>query len=277
MKTIAKVFVKRFFPRRGAWSHKGEFGRLLVVGGSPRYSGSPALVALAAIRAGADLTLVAAPRRAADIIARFRPDLITEPLGRDCITPADAGHVIRLAGWADSVVIGSGIGRKPSTFNAVRRVVKEISSPCVIDAEAIRAVAGHGGLLKKNFVLTPHADEFYALAGRRPKNDAKNRADLAGRLAKRLNCTIVLKGHVDVISNGRQTALNKTGNPAMTKGGTGDSLAGICGALLARGITPFDAACAAAWLNGAAGDAARRKKGEGFLVSEMIDLIPQVL
>ncbi len=96
-------------------------------------------------------------------------------------------------------------------------------------------------------------------------------------LAAKLKTTVLLKGHVDIISDGKQITINKTGNPYMTLGGTGDTLAGICGALLARGIKPFDAACAAAWINGAAGDAVLKATGPGFFASEMVDFIPKVI
>ncbi len=280
MKSVTKTMVKRLFPKRKPWSYKGRFGKLLVVGGSLRYSGSPAFVALAAIRTGTDLTLIAAPRRAADIVARFQPDLITEPLKGDYINPIHVGHVLELAEWADALVIGGGLDRNPKTYDAVRSIIKDIKKmdkPCVIDAEALRAVAGYEKLMRSNFVLMPHGDEFHALTGKKPDTGIKQRSNLVASSAKKLRCTILLKGRVDVISDGRDTHLNKTGNPYMTKGGTGDTLAGICGALLAQGNNTINAACAAAWINGAAGDMAVRVIGKGFFVSEMLDFIPKVI
>jgi len=281
MLTINRKFVKKLFPARPAWSHKGQAGKLLVIGGSLRYSGSPAFAALAAIRTGADLTLVAAPRRAADIIARFQPDLITEPLCRDYLCPADVKPLLKLAKWADALVIGGGLDRKENTYRTIRLLLKQLepNKPCVLDAEALRAVAGtvHTRLLKKSFVLTPHENEFQALGGGEPSHATKERVIQVKRLAAKLKSTILLKGHVDVISDGRQVALNRTGNPYMTKGGTGDTLAGICGALLARGVSAFEAASAAVWINGAAGDWALKSLGPGFFVSEMLDFIPKAV
>ena len=280
MITVTKAMVKKIFPKRKPWSHKGNFGKLLIVGGSLRYSGSPAFVALAAIKTGADLTLVAAPHRAADIIARFQPDLITEPLRGEYLAPYDAGHIVRLAEWADALVIGGGLDRKPKTYNAIRTILRKINKskkPCILDAEAIRAVSKQKSILKSNLILTPHDNEFYALTGKRSSTKIKQRTELVRSSAKRLGCMILLKGHVDIVSDGTKVALNRTGNPYMSKGGTGDTLAGICGALLARGLEPFRAACAAAWINGAAGDIALRKKGGGFFVSEMLEFIPKVI
>jgi NAD(P)H-hydrate epimerase len=277
MHTITKRDVRALFQPRPRWSHKGQFGKLLVVGGSYRYSGSPALAALAAIRTGTDLTLVAAPRRAADIIAGFQPDLITEPLHCEHLCPSDIGHVMKLMEWADAAVIGGGLDRQEKTYMAIEAILKKLEKPCVLDAEALRAVADHPRLLKSNFVLTPHENEFEALGGGRPSHTVSERIKQVVRLSKKLKATVMLKGNVDVVSDGRQACLNRTGNTYMTKGGTGDTLAGICGAFLARGVGPFDAACAAAWINGAAGDMAFKVKGRGFFVSEMLDFISKVL
>lgn len=277
MKTITNADVKKLFPKRPGWSHKGDFGKLLIIGGSLRYSGSPAFVALAAIRTGTDLTLVAAPQRAADIVARFQPDLITEPMNSEYLCPSEVNHIMELAEWANALVIGGGLDRKPETYKTIRMILKKLKKPCVIDAEALRAVAKHPKLLKQNFVLTPHENEFQALGGGRPGHKINERAGQVKKLALKLKTVVVLKGHVDVVSDGRRIALNKTGNPYLTKGGTGDTFAGICGALLARGVKPFDAACAAAWINGAAGDLALHRIGPGFFVSEMLDFIPRVI
>lgn len=277
IKTVSKQEIKKLFPSRPSWSHKGDFGKLLVVGGSLRYSGSPAFVALAAIRTGVDLTLVAAPRRAADIVARFQPDLITEPLRGEYLSPLDVKHVMELAEWADALVIGGGLDRKEETYKTIRMILKKLNKPCVLDAEALRAVAKKPSLLRQNFVLTPHENEFQVLGGGKPSHETSKRAQQVKKLALKLKAVILLKGHIDVISDGRQITINKTGNPNLTKGGTGDTLAGICGALLARGVKPFDAACAAAWINGAAGDVALRKIGPGFFVSEMLGFIPRVI
>lgn len=277
MHTITKADVKPLFPRRPPLSHKGQNGKLLLVGGSLRYSGSPAIAALAAIRAGTDLTLVAAPRRAADIIAGFQPDLITEPLHCEHLCHLDIKHIIKLIDWADAVIIGGGLDREEKTYSAIRTILKKSGKPCVIDAEALRAINGQPQLLKDSYVLTPHEDEFESLGGAKPSHKVDVRIKQVKQLSNDLKVTILLKGKVDIISDGNKVAINMTGNSYMTKGGTGDVLAGICGALLARGISPFDTASAAAWINGAAGDMAVKEIGPGFLVSEMVGFIPKVI
>ncbi|MBL7160273.1 MAG: hydroxyethylthiazole kinase, partial [Candidatus Aenigmarchaeota archaeon] len=110
-----------------------------------------------------------------------------------------------------------------------------------------------------------------------PTDNLKERQGMVQRFAKKLGCTFLLKGNVDIISDGKTTAVNKTGNPQMTAGGTGDVLAGIAGALLARGTTPFEAACAAAWINGSAGDLAAKEYGESLMAENVLEKIHQVL
>jgi len=277
MKTVSKKLIKKIFKPREKWSHKGDFGSLLVIGGSKRYSGSPAFNALAAYRTGVDLVTIAAPRRAADIIASFSPDLITYPLEDDHLNETHLDDIFVLAEDSDAVTIGGGLERNKETLITVKRILKGLTSPCVIDADAIHAVATNKKILRKNFVIMPHANEFFVLTGKRTETNLKKRVDVVKREASKLNCIITLKGYVDVISDGKKVAINKTGNPFMTVGGTGDTLTGICGALLARKVDPFDAACAACFINGLAGDLAAKKFGEGLIASDLINEIPNVI
>ncbi|RLI96130.1 MAG: NAD(P)H-hydrate dehydratase [Candidatus Aenigmatarchaeota archaeon] len=277
MENVTRGLIKSLFPGRDKWSHKGQNGKLLIVGGSLRYSGSPALAAMAAIRSGTDLTLVAAPKRAADIIACFKPDIITEPLSGNHLSKKDVSHVLELSEWADAVLVGGGLDRMPQTYEAIRGILKRIDRPCVLDAESLHAVSGDRGLLRKDFVLTPHEGEFRSLGGKGPSHNIGERLSEVNALSRKLKVTILLKGHADIISDGYRQAINRTGNEYMTKGGTGDVLAGICGSLLARGIDTFDAASASAWISGSAGDMAVKENGPGFFVSEMLDFIPKVI
>lgn len=276
MEIVKQGILKQVYKPRPDWSHKGNFGHLLVIGGSRKYSGSPAFNALAAYRSGVDLVTVAAPRRAADIVASFSPDLITYPLDGDYFDESHLKEVLELAKTANAVAIGGGLERCKGTMIAVRKFLKRIELPCVIDADAIHTIKKKS-TIKRNFVLTPHSNEFFVLTGLQPEVDVERRVSLVKNVATQLGCIILLKGHFDVVSDGIRTAVNKTGNPYMTVGGTGDTLTGICGALLARGVDPFDAACAACFINGMAGDLAARKYGEGLMASDLINEIPIVL
>ena len=274
---INKKILKNIYKKRLEWSHKGNFGHLLVIGGSKKYSGSPAFNALAAYRSGVDLVTIAAPKRAADIIASFSPDLITYPLEGDYLNKSHLKDIFLLRQNADAVTIGGGLERNSETIETVIEILGNLTIPCVIDADAIHAIARDKKVLRNNFVITPHENEFFVLTGIKPENNLKRRISLVKNTASELNCVIVLKGHIDVISDGKKVGLNKTGNPYMTVGGTGDTLTGVCGALLARGINSFEAACAACYINGSAGDLAAKKLKESLMASDLINEIPKVI
>lgn len=277
MKVVSKSMVRRLFPKRKEWCHKGDFGKLLVVGGSKKYSGSPALAAMAAYRTGADLVTVAATERAADIIASYSPDLITYPLEGDFLNTKHLKTLLEMARDSDAVVIGGGIGREKESMKAVVEFLRNVNLPCVVDADGIHALDGNFNVIKENWILTPHSKEFRILTHEKPESNLESRLRLVSYFASRFRTTILLKGFNDVISDGKEVFVNKTGSPCMTKGGTGDTLAGVCGALLAVGAKPVDAACAAAYINGTAGSLAAKQFGEGTLASDLLEFIPKAI
>jgi len=274
---ITKSFIRKLYPKRKPWAHKGEFGKLLVIGGSRMYSGSPALAALAALRSGCDLVTIAAPQRAADIIAGFGPDLITYPLRGERLNPWHLKECLELTKNATAVVIGGGVGRHPQTLGFVQHFLAKLNLPCVIDADGLYAISQLNIKPKPSTLLTPHAREFEILSGTPPDQKMSRRAEQVKELAAKLGCVILLKGHIDIISDGTSIATNQTGTPYMTKGGTGDTLAGIAGAFLARGRSPLMSGCAAAYINGLAGSLAAKKFGEGLMAMDLINTIPEIL
>ncbi len=270
--------LKKIYKKREPWSHKYNFGHLLVIGGSKHYSGSPAFNALAALRAGVDLVTIVAPERAANIIASFAPDLIAYPLKGDYLRKEHLTELIKSTHNKNAVVIGGGLTREKEVLEVVLEYLERIDIPAVIDADAIHAVARKKEILKdKNFVLTPHVHELLVLSGIQVGNELNQRIKVVKETAAKLRTTILLKGHIDVISNGKEVALNKTGSPALTKGGLGDTLAGILGAYIARGNDAFTSACAAAYLNGKAGEIAAKKYSESLIASNLIEEIPNVV
>jgi NAD(P)H-hydrate epimerase len=276
--SVTKQILKKIYVKRPDWSHKGNFGHVLVIGGSRKYSGSPAFAALAAFRSGSDLVTIAAPERAADIIATFTPDMITEPLKGNYLHPRHLYPILELAKNADAIVIGGGIERRQETLTFVHNLLKNVKVPCVIDADAIHAVSHNPAILSgRPFVLTPHQREFQSLTKQEIGLDVSQRSEMVKFFAQRFRTTLLLKGHVDIISDGERISHNLTGNPNMTKGGTGDTLAGICGAILGMKFDPFTAACAAAYINGAAGDLAARERGPGLMASDILDKIPLII
>jgi len=270
--------LRKIYKKREKEVHKYNFGSLLVIGGSKIYSGSPTFNALAALRSGVDLVEIAAPERAANIIASFSPDLITHPLKGDFLKREHLKKIYKILENKTGFVIGGGLGREKETFKAVQKFLSEAKLPGVIDADAIYAVAEKPEIVReKNFVLTPHAYEFFILSGERVLDDLERRKNQVIKVARELKTTILLKGNIDIISDGKHTYLNKTGTPYMTKGGTGDTLAGICGALLARKVNCFESACCAAYINGRAGELASKKFRESFLASDLLNEIPRVI
>jgi len=265
------------YPRRPAWSHKGDFGAVLVIGGSANHTGSPIFNASAALRAGADLAYLVGPKRAMDVAACSMPDFITHPLDGE-LSVRHVSYVLKLSRKATACIIGGGLARTPATYRAIREIIRKISAPMVIDAEAIRAVGQNPSCLNgKIAILTPHADEFFALTGVHVTQSIRAREKEVRTAAKRFSTVILLKGNTDIISDGSKCIRNKTGTPYMTKGGCGDTLAGICGAIVARGIDPLHAAQAAAYINGRAGERAAKKYGEGMLASDLLLEISSVI
>jgi len=265
---------------RSPEAHKGDFGRLLVIGGSETYSGAPALVALAALRTGIDLAFVAAPERTATSIASFSPNLITVRLAGEHLNKANVGSLKPHIQRSTCVAIGPGLGTHGDTTSAVLEilsVLKESSKPALIDADAIKAMGVTKHRVGFPVVATPHAGEFQSLSGHVPSSDIRARSEETKSLAAALGGTVLLKGHVDVISDGERVKLNRTGNPAMTVGGTGDVLSGIVAGLMAKGIPEFQASVAGAFINGAAGDLAWMEQGDHLAPTDLIHLIPKVM
>jgi NAD(P)H-hydrate epimerase len=275
---VKSKVLKEIYKKRPLWSHKYDFGHLLVIGGSKQYSGSPAFNALAALRSGVDLVTVVAPERAANIIASFTPDLIAYPLKGDYLAKEHLPELLKFTENKDAVVIGGGLCREGGIIETVVEYLKNINIPAVIDADAIHAVALNKEIVRgKNWIITPHVYEFYTLSQILVGIDLNERITAVKEFAEKVKTTILLKGHVDVISNGKDVALNKAGSPFLTKGGMGDSLAGICGAILARDIDPFTAACAAAYINGRAGEIASKKLKESVITTDLINAIHQAI
>jgi NAD(P)H-hydrate epimerase len=278
MKFVTKSILKGVYKKRDPWSKKLDFGNLLIVGGSKLYPTTPILSGLAAYRAGVDWVTIAAPEEACKIIASYSPNLMVYPLKGEYFADEHVDELLELTKRKTAVAIGGGLARSENVLNAINKFLEKLDKPCVIDDDAIYAVARKKEILKnKNFVLTPHSYEFYVLSGIQLSTNLEERIEAVKKVAAELKTTILLKGHIDVISNGEEVMLNKTGSPLMTKEGLGNTLAGICAAILARGIDTFTSACAAAYINGKAGELAAEKFGEGLLPTDLIEFIPEVI
>lgn len=257
---------------RPSESHKGDFGRVFVVGGGP-YTGAPALSAQAALRGGADLAYVAAPETVARVIQGFTEDLIVEGYPGDRLTPEHVDSLLDRAAERDVVVLGPGLGDAPKTLDAVRSFLGEYDGRAVVDADALQAVPEVE--TDATLVCTPHQGELREMGGPSAE-DWRERADLVERFAADLGHVLLVKGAYDVVSDGETTRVNRTGNPGMTVGGTGDVLAGVTAALLAV-RRPLDAAAVGAYANGRAGDIVVEDAGYGLLASDLLPALPTAL
>ncbi|HZX49995.1 MAG TPA: NAD(P)H-hydrate dehydratase [Candidatus Paceibacterota bacterium] len=286
MVETSQALVKKIYRPRPAESRKYDFGLMLVIGGSESYTGAPAIAGLSGFRAGLDMVRVIAPKRAADIIASFSPVLAVFGVADDHLEKEHVSLLLARTMAAKeaargnvSVLIGSGLGRDEQTQEAIKEYLAQIDVPCVIDADAIHTVSEQPEILAgKPFVVTPHSHEFLDLTGKEIRElPQEEKIKLVSQEALRLKTTILFKANVDIISDGKEVMLNRTGTPYMTIGGTGDSLAGIVGALLARGIEPLEAAAAAAYINGRAGELASKKFKDSMIATDLIEEIPHVI
>jgi ADP-dependent NAD(P)H-hydrate dehydratase / NAD(P)H-hydrate epimerase len=256
---------------RGDVSHKGHSGgKVLVIGGGGPYAGPPALSGLAALRTGADLVHVAAPRRVAGIIAALSPDLVVWPLSDgDVLVEEDVARLKPLIEANEVVVVGMGVEISPRTAAAIRKIVP-LCKKVVMDAGALMPDYPLKG------IVTPHHNEFKRISGMAPTDDPEENAAMAKAFSAKMGLVTIVKGPTDVISDGSRVAFSRSGNPGMTVTGTGDVLAGIVGSLYCRNPA-FEAACCGAFLNGLAGTMAFEEKGFGMLASEVAEMIPYAL
>lgn len=283
---LEAVQIRQLLPVRPRFSHKGDFGRVLLVCGSVGFTGAAALAARAALRTGAGLITVATPRQAWPIVAAKLDEPMVMPMAEDKagrLSLQAAPALAQLLAKADACLIGPGLGRSGELDALVATLVDEARCPVVLDADGINAMAGHIDRLREAacpLILTPHDGEFLRLSpgAALPPADFDTRADRAMMLARRLGAVVLLKGYRTAITDGKRLYRNETGNPGMATGGSGDVLAGMLVSLLGQGLAPLEAAAAAAWLHGAAGDRCAAERGEyGMTPSDLIDAASRLL
>jgi NAD(P)H-hydrate epimerase len=264
---------------RSQTAHKGDSGRLLVIGGSEVYSGAPTLVSLGAMRTGVDIVYLAAPEKTAYAISSMSPDLITIKLEGNNLKPSNMETIKPYLRMVDAVAMGPGLGLKPETVEFVKVCVEEVEEagkPLLLDADGLKAFAKFKRPLKVPLVLTPHAGEYTILTGETLPENQEERVLAVQKNAKKLNAVVLVKGKVDIICDSERVKLNFTGNQGMTVGGTGDVLTGIVAGLMAQHVDPFEASVAGAFVNGAAGDFVAGEIGFHMVATDIIDWIPQI-
>jgi NAD(P)H-hydrate epimerase len=255
-------------PPRKPDSHKGDFGRALLVGGSRGMAGAIALSGIAALRSGAGLVKLAVPDLCLDVVAGFDPVYMTVPLPDDAhgrITLAAKSTLVDLIEPATCVALGPGLGKSDDLTQLVAWLYTTCPHTMVIDADALNALATRDVPFADPAgprVFTPHPGEFSRLLKDGERLSTLQQARRAEALAKEFGVVIVLKGHRSLITDGERSVRNNTGNPGMAKGGSGDVLTGIITALVCQGLAPFEAAHLGCHIHGAAGDMAAMRRGE---------------
>ena len=271
--------VLSILPDRKADSHKGDYGKILLLCGSRGYTGAAALAATGALRSGAGLVYLAVPESIYAIEACKLTEAIVLPLPDEGgkLALAALPEIRRLLPKMDAVLIGCGLGQSAGTQTVLGTVLGEFSGPVVVDADGINLLAKHMDILRERHaptILTPHAGEFVRIGG----DNKADRVTETERFAKEYGCILLLKGHETVISDGKETYVNQTGNPGMAVGGSGDVLSGILVSLLGQGIEPLKAAACGAWLHGKAGDICAEKIGQyGMLPTDLVEVLPRLL
>ena len=261
-------------------AHKGDSGKLLVIGGSSIFSGAPALAAMAALRTGVDVVTVASPEKTAYAISSMSPALITLKLKGKYL---NSNHVSVLKNYletANAVVLGPGLGLHEETKEAVKEIIEKTEEkgiPVLLDADGIKAFAEFKRKINCPMVLTPHKREYEIFTGSNLPENLEERKGAVQDIARKFGVTLLVKGPIDLISNGESIKLNFTGNPGMTVGGTGDVLSGIVGGLMAMGASPIRSAIAGAFINGAAGDFVVKEKGYHIIPTDILDWIPHIM
>jgi ADP-dependent NAD(P)H-hydrate dehydratase len=267
---------------RPADSNKGNYGRVLVVAGSRGMSGAAVLCGSAALRGGAGLVTVAVPEEILPIVAAGNPCYLTASLPQDNegkFSDLAEKRIHELAKLNTVVALGPGVGRSAVLNQLIPNLIRTLEIPIVLDADGLNALQGQADRLNDHaapVILTPHPGEFARLLGCDVPTVQARRQELAVQFAEKHNLVLVLKGHGTVVTDGRLVYQNRTGNPGMATGGTGDVLTGLIAALLGQGLEPFAAAQLGVYLHGLAGDLAQEDFGQVSLIaSDLLTYLPQ--
>ncbi len=272
-------------PERKLISHKGDYGHVLVLAGSPQCTGAAALTTLGALRSGAGLVTLGIPQSLQSIYQIKLTDSMTLPLAEteDNTLAEEAWTTIsKFIEQVDCLAIGPGLTTHPETIKLVKRVISHSTKPMVIDADGINAVADEPLVLRKAkapLILTPHPGEMARLLHTSTKGLLHDRWKIALGVAEKYSLTLVLKGYQTILAGkDKKVYINSSGNPGMATGGSGDILTGMIASFIAQGFKPLQAAKLGVYLHGLAGDAAARDKGEwGIIASDLIEKLPYVL
>lgn len=264
-------------------SHKGTFGNLLVLAGSPGMTGAAVLTCLAAMRSGCGMVTLGVPKSLLAIMEIKLTEVIKKPLSgtqNKTLSLRAFSEIEKISQDCSAIAIGPGLSRQQETQKLIRKILTKLNLHFVIDADAINALEGNDAILNKIkmlSVLTPHPAEMGRLIGKSASYVQGNREMTTKTFAAQYNnIVLVLKGYKTVVVRKRDFYINDTGNPGMATAGSGDVLTGIIGAFLAQGIDAYEAAKIGVYIHGLAGDLAAKIKGQISLIAgDLIDYLPQ--
>ena len=277
--TLSHEEVLSLVPDRAQDSHKGDYGRILLLCGSRGYTGAAALAAMGALRSGAGLVYLGVPESiyAIEAMKLLEPVVFPLPEEDGKLSLSAAEKIRQMLPNMDAVLFGPGCGRSNGGEQLLQLLLKECACPLILDADGINMLCAHMDILRGRpypTILTPHAGEFARICDR----ITGNRIEDATRFARENRCILLLKGHKTVITDGQTLYVNPTGNPGMAVGGSGDVLAGIITALVGQQLQPLTAAACGAWLHGKAGDICAARIGQyGMLPSDMLEVLPRLM
>ncbi len=264
--------IKKLLPQRDPQSHKGENGRVLIIGGSKQYFGAPILSAIATLHSGADLVHLAVPAsnfEATRITAG--PDFIIHQFSGDHLTPEAIPELIKLSHRKDAILIGPGLDDHADSLTAVTQIIPQLKTPIILDANAISALKYLQPEPNQQIIATPHQEEFNKISDQKivQSTSTAEKAQIIKSVVQKLQTTILLKGPTDFIVSPDQVTINTTGNPGMTVGGSGDVLAGIVTSMISQGLNPTAACQVAAFLNGSTANVLAKKQHFTFSASQI--------
>jgi len=282
---------------RANYSHKGNNGKILIIGGSSDYSGAPSIAGFSALSSGVDLVYICSPENNRLVIKSYSPDFIVKSFKGDYLNLSNQEDILMLVKSVDTILLGPGAGLEEETEKLFNVLISKIIKPIVLDADALKLIDMSLIKDKEDLIITPHFQEFKMFFKDMIKKEnlenefrelslnfdnldydqIQNKIAILQKITKSIKGTVVLKGKYDLIFQNNKFRLNKTGNSAMTVGGTGDSLAGIVTSLLSQGLDSFNAACLGTYLNGKAGDLAFNEYGNGLKASDLSKFLSKLM
>ncbi|NLP46036.1 MAG: NAD(P)H-hydrate dehydratase [Epulopiscium sp.] len=274
--------MKGLLSNRREDSHKGDYGRVLIIGGSRGMTGAPYLASQSALRTGSGLVYTMVPQSLETIMCIKLIEAIVKPIedkGKGHFISESLNTIVKEIENMDALAIGPGMGVDTERIELIGEVIKSSEVPMVIDADGINCISYNVAMLlkkKRSIIITPHPGEMGRLMKKNIHEIQENREYYARYAAEKYNIFVVLKGHKTIVASPQgQLYINNTGNPGMATAGSGDVLTGIITSLLGQGVNPFEAAKLGVYLHGMAGDLSRDKKGEyGIIATDIVKNIP---